>query len=256
MTTMTTRTAFPGASARSEPVVLADERDGSLERLIHLEELERRLIARDIHDDTIAAMTAVTFECARLRELLTDDSEIEIADRISRTVEAAADRLRSLVFELEPHILHEEGLGAAIRVLLDDLQSVTDIDYRLDDRTGQEARGVVSAATRTMAFRVTREALANVRMHSRARMVHVGISAPFRGVDVRIGDDGVGFDVAASVASHIGHLGLSSMQERVEEAGGTFRVDSCPGLGTTVSFWLPSTIAGIDGDLVAGRWPG
>jgi signal transduction histidine kinase len=114
---------------------------------------------------------------------------------------------------------------------------------------------VESAATRTVAFRVTREALANVRMHSRAHMVHVGISAPFGGVDVRIGDDGVGFDVAASVASHR-HLGLSSMQERVEEAGGTFRVDSCPGLGTTVSFWLPSTIAGIEGDLVAGRWPG
>jgi hypothetical protein len=87
---MTTRTAFPGASARSEPVVVADERDGSLERLIHLEELERRLIARDIHDDTIAAMTAVTFECARLRALLTDDSEIKIADPIARMVEAAA----------------------------------------------------------------------------------------------------------------------------------------------------------------------
>jgi two-component system, NarL family, sensor kinase len=109
---------------------------------------------------------------------------------------------------------------------------------------------VVSAATRTAAFRVTREALANVRMHSRAHMVHVGISAPFRGVDVRVSDDGVGFDVAASVASHIGHLGLSSMQERVEEAGGTFRVDSCPGLGTTLSFWLPSTITGIEGDVV------
>jgi signal transduction histidine kinase len=43
------------------------------------------------------------------------------------------------------------------------------------------------------------------------------------------------------------------MQERVDEAGGTFRVDSCPGLGTTVSFWLPSTIAGIERDLVADR---
>jgi signal transduction histidine kinase len=246
MTTMTTRTAFPGASARTDPVVLVEEREGSLERLIHVEEFERRHIARDIHDDTIAAMTAVTFECARLRELLTDDSEIEIADRIARTVEAAADRLRSLVFQLEPQILHDEGLGAAIRVLLDDLRSVTDIDCRLDDRTGQETRGrAESAATRIVAFRVAREVLANVRMHARAHMVHVAVSSSLRGVNVRIGDDGVGFDPAASGASRIGHLGLSSMQERVEEAGGTFRVDSCPGLGTTVSFWIPSTIAGI-----------
>jgi signal transduction histidine kinase len=243
MRTMTTRTAFPGASARNEPVVIVEEREGSLERLIHVEELERRHIARDIHDDTIAAMTAVTFECARLRELLTDDSQIEVADRIARTVEAAADRLRSLVFQLEPQILHDEGLGAAIRVLLDDLRSVTDIDCRLDDRTGQ--RGEESAATRTVAFRVAREALANVRMHARAHMVHVAVSPRFRGVNVRISDDGDGFDVAASVASRIGHLGLYSMRERVEEAGGTFGVDSCPGLGTTVSFWIPSTIAGI-----------
>jgi signal transduction histidine kinase len=243
MRTMTTRTAFLGASARNEPVVVVEEREGSLERLIHVEELERRHIARDIHDDTIAAMTAVTFECARLRELLTDDSQIEVADRIARTVEAAADRLRSLVFQLEPQILHDEGLGAAIRVLLDDLRSVTDIDCRLDDRTGQ--RGEESAATRTVAFRVAREALANVRMHARAHMVHVAVSPRFRGVNVRISDDGDGFDVAASVASRIGHLGLYSMRERVEEAGGTFGVDSCPGLGTTVSFWIPSTIAGI-----------
>jgi signal transduction histidine kinase len=243
MKTMTTRTAFPGASARSEPVVIVEEREGSLERLIHVEELERRHIARDIHDDTIAAMTAVTFECARLRELLTDDSQIEVADRIARTVEAAADRLRSLVFQLEPQILHDEGLGAAIRVLLDDLRSVTDIDCRLDDRTGQ--RGEESAATRTVAFRVAREALANVRMHARAHMVHVAVSPRFRGVNVRISDDGDGFDVAASVASRIGHLGLYSMRERVEEAGGTFGVDSCPGLGTTVSFWIPGTIAEI-----------
>jgi signal transduction histidine kinase len=241
----TTRTAFPGASAKSEPVVIVEEREGSLERLIHVEELERRHIARDIHDDTIAAMTAVTFECARLRELLTDDSEIEIADRIARTVEAAADRLRSLVFQLEPQILHDEGLGAAIRVLLDDLRSVTDIDCRLDDRTGQETRRAESAATRIVAFRVAKEVLANVRIHARAHMVHVAVSPRFRGVNVRIGDDGVGFDVAASGASRIGHLGLSSMQERVEEAGGTFHVDSCPGLGTTVNFWIPSTVTGI-----------
>ena len=239
---MTTRTAFPAGRGRSEPVAVAEQ--GPLERLIHLEDLERRHLARDIHDDTIAAIAAVAFECARLRELLTDESQIEIADRMARTLETAADRLRSLVFELEPRILHEEGLGAAVRVLLDDLRSVTDIDYRLDDRTSGEPKGVESAATRTVAFRAAREALANVRTHARAHMVHVAICPRFRGVEVRISDDGVGFDVAASTASRIGHLGLSSMQERVQEAGGTLLVDSCPGLGTTVSFWVPRTIAG------------
>lgn len=114
----------------------------------------------------------------------------------------------------------------------------------MDDRTG--AKG--SHATRTVAFRVTKEAVANVRKHSWARMVHVAV-APLRGgVHVRITDDGLGFDVAAGRFADVGHLGLSSMRERIEEAGGSFFVDSCPGLGTTVDFWLPNTLANVQSE--------
>lgn len=225
-------------------VDLTPEHDRLYERMLIAEELERRRIAHDIHDDTISTMSAIELDCAHLRGLLSDETEIEIADRIARTVEAAVDRLRHLVFQLEPKVLHREGLGRAIRVLLEDLSSMTHIDHRLDDRS----RGGGSHATRTVAFRVAKEALGNVRKHSRARMVHVAIAARFGGVNVRITDDGVGFDVATSSSSEVGHLGLSSMRERIEEAGGFFLVDSCPGLGTTVDFWLPGTLPGVQGE--------
>ncbi len=202
------------------------ERDLLYERMLNAEEQERRRIAHDIHDDTISTMSAIELECARLRGLLSDQTQIQIADRIARTVEAAVDRLRHLVFQLEPKILHREGLGPAIRVLLEDLSSIIDIDHRLDDRI----RGGGSHATRTVAFRVAREALANVRKHSRARMVHVAVAPLHGGVHVRITDDGLGFDVAGGRSADVGHLGLSSMRERTEEAGGYFLVDSCPGL--------------------------
>jgi signal transduction histidine kinase len=230
-------------------VDLTPDRDRLYERMLVAEEQERRRIAHDIHDDTISTMTAIELECARLRSVLSDDAEIEIADRIARTVEAAVDRLRHLVFELEPDVLHREGLGPAIRVLLEDLSTLTLIDHRLDDRI----RGGGSHATRTVAFRVTREALGNVRKHAHARTVHVAVTPHFGGVNVRITDDGVGFDVAASGSSAVGHLGLSSMRERIEEAGGVFLVDSCPGLGTTVDFWLPGTLAGGRGEGDPGR---
>jgi signal transduction histidine kinase len=84
------------------------------------EEQERRRIAHDIHDDTISTMSAIELECTRLRGLLSSEAEIEIADRIARNVEAAVDRLRHLVFQLEPKVLDREGLGPAIRVLLED----------------------------------------------------------------------------------------------------------------------------------------
>jgi signal transduction histidine kinase len=232
------------AGGDDELVDLAPERDRLYERMLDAEELERRRIAHDIHDDTISTMSAVELECARLRAVLSDETQIEIADRIARTVDAAVDRLRHLMFQLEPKVLHREGLGSAIRVLLEDLSSLTDIDYRLDDRTG----GGGSHATRTVAFRVAKEALANVRKHSWARMVHVAV-APLRGgVDVRITDDGLGFDVAAGGSADVGHLGLSSMRERIEEAGGSFLVDSCPGLGTTVDFWLPGTVTNVQSE--------
>lgn len=225
-------------------VDLTPEHDRLYERMLIVEELERRRIAHDIHDDTISTMSAIELECARLRGLLTDEAEIEIVERIARTVEAAVDRLRHLVFQLEPRVLHREGLGPALRVLLEDLSSMTHIDHRLDDRT----HGGGSHATRTVAFRVTKEALGNARKHSRARMVHVAVASRFGGINVRITDDGVGFDVAASTSADVGHLGLSSMRERIEEAGGCFFVDSCPGLGTTVEFWLPGTLVGGQGE--------
>jgi signal transduction histidine kinase len=230
-------------------VDLTPERDRLYERMLNAEELERRRIAHDIHDDTISTMSAIELECARLRSLLSDETQIQIADGIARTVEGAVDRLRHLVFQLEPKVLHREGLGPAIRVLLEDLSSMTRIDHRLDDRTG----GGGSHATRTVAFRVTKEALANVRKHSHAHMVHVAVLSLHGGVHVRITDDGRGFDVAACRCADVGHLGLSSMRERTEEAGGFFLVDSCPGLGTTVDFWLPGTIANVQDDDDVGR---
>ena len=228
---------------------LTEGHDRRYERMLIAEELERRRIAHDIHDDTISTMSAIELECARLRGLLSNEAEIEIVDKIARTVDAAVDRLRHLVFQLEPKVLDREGLGPAIQVLLEDLSSMTDIDHRLDDRTSGEG----SHATRAVAFRVAKEALGNVRTHSQARMVHVAVIPHFGGLDVRITDDGVGFDVAESSSPDPGHLGLSSMRERIEEAGGVFLVDSCPGLGTTVDFWLPSTLAGVHGEGDIGR---
>jgi signal transduction histidine kinase len=226
---------------------LADERDRLRERVIHAEEAVRRRIAKDVHDDTLSTMAAVGYECARLRGSLTDQRQIKIADGIARAVDAAADRLRNLVFQLEPEVLHREGLGPALRVLLEDLARVTGADVRLDDRMGSEMEGEESAIMRTVAFRVAKEALANVRKHALARMVHVAVAPRFGGVNVRITDDGLGFDLLGSATSRAGHLGLSSMRERIEEAGGYFHLDSCPGLGATVDFWLPCTTREIHG---------
>ncbi|GIU97435.1 MAG: hypothetical protein KatS3mg013_1238 [Actinomycetota bacterium] len=81
-----------------------------------------------------------------------------------------------------------------------------------------------------LAFRIAQEALANVRKHAHARTVTVEVSSRRGGLLLRVTDDGVGFDVEAA-GREPGHLGLASMRERAELAGGELRVESGPGEG-------------------------
>ncbi len=84
------------------------------------------------------------------------------------------------------------------------------------------------------------EALTNVRKHADASMVEVLLERRGVGVVLRVRDDGAGFDLPEPDApAEPGHIGLVSMRERAEAAGGRFKVSSTPGSGTTVEFWMP-----------------
>ena len=87
-------------------------------------------------------------------------------------------------------------------------------------------------------YRTAQEALMNVRKHARAKTVHVQLLGLDEGCLVRIVDDGQGYN-PLEVESRPGHLGLSLIQERAQIAGGWCRIESAPGAGTTVEFWVP-----------------
>jgi signal transduction histidine kinase len=90
-------------------------------------------------------------------------------------------------------------------------------------------------------FRIAQEALGNVHKHARAQRVKVHLSQDGGGFKVEVRDDGVGFTPPQRLNSAPGHLGLSSMRERAELAGGWCQVHSLLDYGTTVQFWLPAT---------------
>jgi signal transduction histidine kinase len=109
-------------------------------------------------------------------------------------------------------------------------------DWRVDDRLDSEP----SPESRAVLYRVALEALTNVRKHARASSVDVVLERRGDGVAVRIRDDGAGFEVPSPEAgSGAGHIGLLSMRERAEAAGGRFALSTTPGEGTTVDFWMP-----------------
>lgn len=211
------------------------ERRRLLSGLVQAQEEERRRIAGDIHDDSVQKMTAVGMRLDTLRRRLTDEQHVEALDRLADTVRDSITSLRRLLFELRSPVLDCEGLAAALREQLDRMPQ--EIQARLDNRLVGEP----SVEARAILYRIAQEALANVRKHAKAGTVDVLLDQRDGGFLVRVRDDGAGFSPQDVDGSRPGHLGLSTMRERAEVAGGWCRVQSAPGEGTTVESWVPST---------------
>jgi signal transduction histidine kinase len=204
--------------------------------LVAVEEETRRRIAADIHDDTAQAVAAAGLRLDGLIAELTDPAAREVALKARQTLSEANLRLRRLLFELRPPALDEAGLAPALELYLADAFHHDGFDWRVDDRLESEP----SPESRALLYRVALEALTNVRKHARASSVDVVLERRGDGVAVRIRDDGAGFEVPSPEAgSGAGHIGLLSMRERAEAAGGRFALSTAPGEGTTVDFWMP-----------------
>src|ERR1700674_746283 len=215
-------------------------RQALLRRLVHAQEEERRGIARDIHDDTIQSMFAVSLRLSTLRAALRDAAQVEQLDLLEHSVQESTERLRHLLFDLRPAALDEGGLPAALGEYLDVMKREGAIEVELET----SLEGNPAPETQVVAYRIAQGALGKVRKHARARRVECAVSAVDDGILTRIADDGVGFehDPGRSAA---GHLGLVSMRERAEMAGGWFRVTSSEGNGCVVEFWIPDNKDGV-----------
>jgi signal transduction histidine kinase len=207
-----------------------------LAELVAAEEETRRRIAADIHDDTAQAVSAAGLRIDALVAELDEPAAREAASKAREALADANRRLRRLLFELRPPALDEAGLSTALELFLADSFSHDGFDWRVDNRLDGEPAPEV----RAILYRVALEALTNVRKHADAGMVDVLIERRGVGVAVRVRDDGGGFEPPAPDAPpEPGHIGLVSMRERAEAAGGRFSLSSTPGRGTTVDFWMP-----------------
>jgi signal transduction histidine kinase len=213
-----------------------DEQARLLAELVAAEEETRRRIAADIHDDTAQAVAAAGLRMDTLANELRDPAAKEAAANARTALVEANRRLRRLLFELRPPALDEAGLAAAVEMFLTDAFEQDGVDWRVDDRLDGEP----SPEVRAILYRVVLEALTNVRKHAEASLVEVRLERRGVGVAVRVRDDGGGFDLPPPDApAERGHIGLVSMRERAEAAGGRFALSSSPGQGTLVDFWMP-----------------
>jgi signal transduction histidine kinase len=145
------------------------------------------------------------------------------------------ESLRSLLYNVSPATIDAHlRLNDSIRERVMALKQHTGIEPELDLRLKDDLPPGVKANV----FSNVSEALANVEKHSNATRVGLRAEMVDDGVSVVISDDGTGFVVAESLYLP-GHLGLIAMRERAQLAGGWCRLDSEPGTGTRISFWIP-----------------
>ena len=212
-----------------------EQRQRLLARLDHAQEEERKRIALDIHDDTLQVMAAVGMRLDALRQGLSDPGQLRTLAKLQREVTLSMVRLRRLVFELSPPALQRHGLAAGLRSYLEETCPEAGLDYRIESSLKDEP----PPEQRTALYRVTKEALVNVRKHAMASTVEIRLEERDGGVLVRVQDDGIGIPVEVN-GSAPGHLGMVAMRKRAELAGGWSRVSSDPKGGTVVEVWVPT----------------
>lgn len=196
------------------------------------EEGERRRLAVDLHDGLSQTIALTRIKLAALRRSM--DGKLGAAlDEIERLVDQTNLTARSISFELSPPVLHDFGLEPALQWLVENIQMRYGIQIELEDDGEPKP---ADQKTRVILFRSIRELLINAAKHAGARRVNVRLRRDEGQLDAFVEDDGVGMDprVIALKGS-----GLISIRERLTHVGGSMRIESKPGRGTTIRLRAP-----------------
>lgn len=213
-----------------------------------VQEEERRRIARELHDGVGPSLASLRIRLRTVHKLL-DRQQSPLAAEVQELADQAQANIRDirrLIYDLRPAAL-EFGLVAALREHVARYEQ--DQGIRVD-LTVPSDTPPLAAVLEAALFRIAQEALANVARHARAARAHVALSCDGGHVTLSVADDGQGFD--AEAVRDGDHLGLWSMQKRVEQFGGSFRVESRPGQGARITVTIPLQAAPGD----AGRTGG
>ncbi|MET7991693.1 histidine kinase [Amycolatopsis sp. NPDC005232] len=212
------------------------ERERLLQHAVDASAAERRRIARDLHDGIVQDLSGLTFSLDAARLGCPDEvrrAEV-IADAAGR-LRTSVGALRSLLVDIYPPNLAEEGLGPALAELAGGLER-TGVAVDLD---ADDADGLPPAAS-ALLFRTAQEVLRNVVAHSEAQAVLVRVTRAESTATLVIDDDGRGFDGdRLTEQARDGHFGLRAVGDLLAEAGGRLSVRAAPGRGTRVEAEVP-----------------
>lgn len=202
------------------------------ERLLTVEEDERRRVALELHDGVGQVITALTLTLDAAVASTEAETRTRTVGSARRLAETALAEVRHLAHRMRPARIEERGLTAALR----DLAGQSGFPVRVHVDPQLDPFPALKPTVTVGTYRIVQEALANAARHSGAAVAHVWVSSRDGQLAILVADEGCGFDPAAAVEPGIG---LAGMYERAELLGAHLSVQSAEGRGTRVSLDLP-----------------
>ena len=203
----------------------------ALRRVVEAQELERRRLARELHDQTGQELTSVLLGLKAVEDAKTDGERAEALASVRGQVVETLHDVRRLAVELRPKALDDFGLVAALERLRDTFSEQTgmrvDLESQIDVRLPSDVE--------TALYRIVQEALTNIVKHAQAASVSIVLTRSGRAVTAVIEDDGRGFTPGGGGDG----LGLLGMGERLALLGGKLKIESSPGAGSTIVAEVP-----------------
>jgi signal transduction histidine kinase len=205
----------------------------ALRRVVAGQELERRRLARELHDETGQALTSILLGLRAVEESEGAEEMRKAAGELRELVVATLQDVRRLAVQLRPKALDDFGLAPALERLAQTFAEATEMRVELEPQLGDER---LPAEVETTLYRIVQEALTNIVKHAEATSVSILLIRRNATATVVIEDDGRGFD-----PDHVREdgVGLLGMRERVELHDGRLTIESVPGSGTTLVAEVP-----------------
>jgi signal transduction histidine kinase len=207
-----------------------------LQHTVRMQEEERAHVARELHDEMAQILTAISLDLGTLQNNLSENSQyVPILKRLQDLARQLSQSMYHIVAALRPAHLDDLGLEAALRYMLEQEFRPRGLSADIEI-VGISRR--VEPLVETVLFRVAQEALTNVQRYARATETHICLCYEKERIQLRVSDNGQGFDPTQSFIAPHG-WGLAGMKERAESMGGKFLVESAPGNGTVIEVSIP-----------------
>jgi signal transduction histidine kinase len=203
-----------------------------------VEERERRSIALLLHDHIGQLLAMAKIKLGTAKKEADSKNTISTLNDTSSLIEQAISSTRSLTLQISPPMLYTLGLGAALETICEKFR----IDYGINCtfKDDEKAKSLTEDF-RAVLFRSASELLVNIAKHAKAKNVSVTLGRTNKHVEVKVRDDGIGFEPSELTIKPVAQMGfgLLSIRERITHLGGTVTIDSAPGKGTTVTLTAP-----------------